>query len=444
MNSIDLIVEFVGESSSHDITEIFRSIDRKPIIELVNFLSELDGMLERPPVLNGPYSYVGNSVLSGYPYPCSSWECMSANVNSFVAFSALYSDNVILYNPLHIVFCTMSFDEDGNLGWLNSKLAAFALYLIILTAKLRNEGILYFADYKPSKLCPGCLDRVLFEDDTSGSEESNAFALIADEYLERTRTQVTERYSKKSTVTVFGDKDIIGSHSVNYSVTSDSMNEIFSRYAEMESISSHDLVRSGIHHNAFQQMHYDFYRKGEIAEASGVKNIMGSNMESALVKRLFPDLILYSGKDAQYPFLNSLNVGQIVDIRGSNWASFEEFRQLVSSLNHGASENGSGSEDLYRKELLPLQIEIEKSLKKSEDSINRKIFRDASVLGFSLVSSLATLGVSELISAGIGLLGGKHFASSALPNLKEKYSPSSDARNSKLHYVWEINRTLAR
>ena len=148
---LDEIDDVVGLSKIGDQASVVERLVRLDDDGLFEFHAALSSALPKPRAKDDAFRFVGNSELSGLPFPCASMVCRARGLNQSAFFSAAYADETILFNPFDALVSRSRYDYIEQLS--------FHICQLVLISPLIERGLVSFSDFHQHAYCEECFRR---------------------------------------------------------------------------------------------------------------------------------------------------------------------------------------------------------------------------------------------------------------------------------------------
>jgi hypothetical protein len=381
-------------------------------------------LMEIRPVVDSFNSYIADSRLSGLPMYCSAPECRIRSVYDLAAYAVLYCDQASMVNPFsyaeHMVGLP---DEDDAISSFIQELA-FAVFVVLTLKPLVERGLVRFFPYSPNKYCRGCIDKVLL-----GRKRKHVMRDAFDFFASSSRAKVNVDGDLRSVLIEYDERH--ATHRIYSDLGATWLDDL----EHGTPLSRARLVKHGVFLSQSQMLTHDLYAKNIAADELGVKNIFSNDFEFQAVSMMMGVAMERQDVQLDYPILTAITISQALKIRDAEWHHIEEFRSAVRAL--------SGFPAKERAEIIRIEhAKIHRVLSKARRQALGNVLDAAPMAAFSLVATVATSGMSSLLSTAAGLLGGGHVATKAIPALRQSVSIPEEARESRYFYAWRVSRAL--
>ncbi|HWV20232.1 MAG TPA: hypothetical protein VN036_04330, partial [Devosia sp.] len=183
MHFVDVIAEYVDITQIGDSNDILPGLERCKKSELLDICARISMALPRPRAQKTPFSYVGNSAVSGFPYPCDAFNCRSQNFASAVGFAAIYADESIFFDPFIEIGGTMlSLKGKVPVGLVQE--LSFYIRQILMARPLIDRGICVFETAEHERYCSKCFSHAvsLISKGTSFAKDPGIFVSLIQDY----------------------------------------------------------------------------------------------------------------------------------------------------------------------------------------------------------------------------------------------------------------------
>ncbi len=434
---MDLIDNFIGIDRIGDYQSIVDLIKSVPQDKIADF--QLSAAKSLPTVrrIDSRFQYVASHSLSGYPYPCRSSSCRLSKLQTIASFSAIYSDQSVLFNPFN--HCINTYSES------NKKLAIHSIYNlavsiseVIFLKPLIERNIVTFTNYeKKIHVCPKCLSKIINEE-TKSSEKIDYFDVINKYISNNSDITFRSKNSEGYQFEIRGDVELYEHNSIYRTVK-----KIPPSYSDIEpgtKIDKEFIYDTGFFASTCHNYLSEHLEKLKVKKDYGINGIFSSSLEMSLLSKLFGDEFKSQNFDATLPFLSSGKLDSILDIRDSEWHHFEEFRSRFFKTVNLIGPGHESAEEIYRSEILPEMIKLEKIIEKNKNQAGKKLIEGSSITGLSILSSVLTSGISDIIPIASSILGAGHFSKSMMPQLQKRLSIPDAAKESGFYYAWKIKK----
>jgi hypothetical protein len=373
------------------------------------------------------YTFLADSRLSGIPIYCDATPCRYEYLHSLASFAVLYSDVTHVVNPFQ--YCQMYIKKDGKLSRHLLRNLNFAIFAILSLRPLLESGIIVFSNFNPPLLCNDCFTKAL----SSASHQENYHKTLF-EHLHNTSKCIVEASSEGKCIHIQYDHSH-GEHNIFKSYIDDRLNS----YKEGTELTKKDLIDLGVFNKTINNLANDFTSKNLTADAMKIKNIFSNNTEVSFVSKFSNPTLHRSKIDLEYPMLTGLSFQNALNIRENEWHHLHDFRQAVNEIT--CSPNFTDSD--YAKFARSETNKIEKILAKAQ-RISKNDLIDSLQLGaMTITATLLTHGLSTVVSAGAGVLGGGHAVQKAIPAIRKAMQIPEEARDSRFFFAWKIGKSLS-
>lgn len=435
MTIFDQIDNFIGLDRIGDYHSIIEAVMDSTDNDIIDFYQLASEALPSPRKDNTRFQFIADSTLSGFPHPCMSHECRLNKIKTIASFSAIYSDQTVLFNPF-VDWWPSIIEENKPISYHFFNDVAIAINEMIMLKPLIERGIVSFTDFEFSGFCGTCLTK-LIGTKTHISENAD-FSRAAISYLIETVDVTYEGRNEDGGYSFLleGNNDFI-EHDASFRTLEEMPPELSSLNPDTK-VPKDLIISSGFFNDESNRMLSEHVTKASISKNYGIDNTFSSSNEMNMLSLLFRSAFKSQDFNALMPFLLSHKLNSIVEIRDEEWHHFEDFRSIFFKVINNIEPGNKAAEEAYRSEILPEMIKIEKIVEKSKNESGKSLAESSTTVGLSLISSVLTSGISDIISIAAGVLGGGHFAKKMVPQLYKRLSVPEKAKDSSFYYAWKV------
>jgi hypothetical protein len=418
----------VGEFDS-----LHTQIKKMSTPNLIEFFKLVQSKLPRTRHSKSRFSYSANSELSGFPVGNPSFTNRAEKLKQACYFAAIYADQLVLIDPFSGILKNIDSREIDPEFVLEF---SFFLSILIMMDPLLENGIITFSNAEGELYCADCFYELIRESD-KGFEGIDFIRNSDKLLLNEAQVRLLEINNENRTyrVRIEGPSDLIGDQPYELEVLK--QGRILTKKDIGNLISPRKLKHLGVLYSYSAYSFRDIATKENISTNFGINRNFASSAEISLLKRTFGEnQLLSSSFESNAPILMANSLQDLISMRENEWHHFENFRNTLHTIT---DDIGSGTvEGVYRDTLISEMIKIERIIEKSRRVSGREIIKGSGVAVFAITSSVMTAGLSTLISAAAGVLGGGHFVKEMIPALHDYLKVPEEAKDSQYYYAWKL------
>ncbi len=415
--------------------------NRKQLLELA---SSLQDALVSPRRDLSNWSYLANSDMSGLPVMCSQFTCRQRKVSDTAAFAALYADQVVMVDPFSallpdgMTFLDVPLDEP-NEKWFYEVMFAMVAHQALLP--LVEAGICTFAPFEGQNLCQECFDK-LFAEGVNDREKVGAIGHSYLELLNSSTIALESRDEGEVVLTVEGaaaDPDHGQSLFVLRNVPEV---KLFDGLEENDQVPRELVHKAGVFMDKARFASADLVSSTTTAVNLGIGAVSANVNEVAVLKMAFGADFIERSFSFDMPYLFSDNLTECINLRSKYSYEFGELRKVFEELNLNSSQ---APYEISKKVQIEVASEIDRIDKLIRDHRSKAwgdFLESSAIASVGLGAALMTSGVSGIMAATAGILGGGHFAKSSIPALRNVVSQPDAVKDSQLYFAWKAKKAL--
>jgi hypothetical protein len=130
----------------------------------------------------------------------------------------------------------------------------------------------------------------------------------------------------------------------------------------------------------------------------------------------------------------------MISVRENEWHHFENCRSHIFSILNENRNEGRDIDDIFRSEILPEMIKIERIIERVKAKANKSFLQGAIHATISIASTVLTSGMHALIPAATAAIGAGCVAKELVPSIGEKIGIPDEIKDSKMYYAWKISQ----
>jgi hypothetical protein len=330
MALVDVVDQHLPTGEIGDLPSIVEILDGMSATKIIDLLVDLYGALPGPHTSKGAYRYVGNSELSGLPYPCGSFQCRGRRVSEISTFAAMYADEVTLFNPISNFRGKVPSKKTPARRRRYLADLAFTLGELISIAPLIDREIITFIDLSKHNYCHSCFARGLaaaaqgkeFDDD----ESKDPFFFLMESYLNRVKVTYDGKSKGVAAFTLKSDSELLGHEMGGFRCDSRSVGNDF---VVGQELSREQALAIGVPRGFAHFSSNDLVQSHYAADKYLIDGIITSSGQFDVIKGYFKTGVFGEAVDVRYPFLAGLDVSRILKFRDDEWDHLYEFRKTV-------------------------------------------------------------------------------------------------------------------
>lgn len=429
MDVQSVLSEYIDLSQVGDDTTLLEQVARLSPKKVRDLTIELWANLPSPSRKTSPYRYVGNSTLSGLPYPCMGHDCRARNVAEVANFAAMYADEVVLINPFARLVPGQKVKSLPRAYYSD---LALHISMLLLLAPLISRGIVSFEHERAGGLCNDCFNRVVAALVSGGSDEENAnsslFVSLMDYFLSSVEMRLSERGKMSCSFEMIGAEALIG-HDVSYFHASSDLVPATVNIGDQ--LTKEQILNIRAADDFAYYTTNDVMKAEAIAIDFGVDSVLSSGDQLDVFRSYFGEDRFSSPRNVDFPLVGARDIETLLKFRDQEWHHLEDFRGLVQD---GLKDGASSVSQTLSKESAKMQGIVAKNRR----GVDRALVKDGAILVAGLTLTAATAGVSGILAAAIGALSGGHIAKDIIPKIIDRYSEPEELRDHRSYYAWKI------
>lgn len=408
-----------------------KALSREQVLE---FFLRVQSQLPRARRSDSYFSYAANAELSGFSVGYPTLKNRTEKLKQVCYFAATYADQLVLWDPFSRVL------KNINTTKINSKFVSeFSFFLsnLIMMDPLMEKGIITFADAAGDFYCADCLHKLIKESDPRALNMKNSMDVLLREA--QVRLVSIDSTNQECIALIEGPADIFGE--APHEVAFRKQGRLLTNKDVGKIISRRKLEKLGILFPYFKHSTIDAVTKANISKRFGINRNFASSSEISLLKRTFGEKHLSSSSfESDAPILMANSLHDLILLRENEWHHFEKFRNAL----HATTDDlmGADLERIYRETVIPEMINIERIIEKNRRVSGKEIIKSSGVAVITLTTTVMTAGLSTLLSAAAGVLGGGHFVKRMIPALHDYINVPDEAKDSQFYYAWKIKKNL--
>lgn len=217
MSYLSAIDQYLDLSNIGDVDSIFERLIRIGPDAVFGLVDALSDSLPAPRQGAGSFRYVGNSRLSGLPFPCSDPSCRTRSFSEAASFAAIYADEVVFFDPISEFKIHFTDEEDfseSDIKAIGEGLheLAFGIAEILTLRPLIERGICTFVRPPSHNFCRSCFEkgfRAIRRG--SGKKTKDLYFLLAEKFASTATVTFTElKDDGRAVFEVEGIDDVVG------------------------------------------------------------------------------------------------------------------------------------------------------------------------------------------------------------------------------------------
>lgn len=432
---LDIIDRHLDLSEIGDTDSILERLIRLSPEEAGQFALDLRAALPGPSTSKSSHAYVGNTRLSGHPYPCSDDECRAGALGEGAAFAAIYADEFVLFNPLAELELVLLYRNDNEADEVVFKFLmelATRISHILTLRPLIDRGICSFVDTESHWICPGCFAKGMTSITSANPElkgTSDLYFLLADRFNQSAVAYVEDLDPEDNSVDirVEGLADLIGHDTMYLTGVRKLGRTAIGRALTAKQLAKLALEREFAHHGTNDIVHMN-----SVAARIGVRNMVSSPFQISTLKQYFGEAAFKREINPTYPILAGNRLEDILRFRDQEWHHLHDFRQMVDGAVASGEDVDAALDDGAAK--------IARIAKKNVVLLNRKLAVDGAVAVLGATATVATAGIATAVAFVVAALSSGHLATSSIPALVNRFSESPDVRDERTYYAWKIRK----
>jgi len=433
LSGVDDLFGYDGSSEFETMLERVQEVDPE---ELAGFAEYFSHRLPTASLDNPDFGFLGNATQSGFPSPCMVSSCRFNRVEEIATFSALYSDQAVLFNPFD--YCKHSIDLE-NFHQIESYYIDFcvAVSSVLFLRPLIDRKIIAFSGGDYGRYCPSCFSKLISSDDNL-DQDDGMMRFFANYIIDNTDVKLENCDDDGVFHLILSGPADLYEHGATYVLDHQPSMEM-RKHNIGDTLSKEFLNKSGFFKNTSEILVMEYIEKNSLISKNNIKNVFSSSAEIGMIKKIFGKNSAFSNIDMSMPFLATRELDHTLEVRENDWHHFENFRNKILDI----TKAGLPEEELnrcYRSEVLPELIKIERIVESSRDKSSSSLVKNTAISLLSLSSAIATQGLSGAVSATVAALGAGHFAKSMVPALQNRLSIPTEIKDSSFYYAWKIQQ----
>lgn len=432
MSTIDFIEQYIDLKKVGGYDEICKAISALGIEKARMFcLEAIEHFSGKSKTVGGRYSYIADTKLSGLPVYCSGLSCRMRDVYDVAGYTVLYGDQTTLVDPFSFAMMFAGGKAKDKKYIRFREELAFAVFQVLTLRPLIESGLIAFVRFTSERFCQKCLAKVIMSE-----EDADTIIVPAFEYLFETSKCYVEHRPGEKVVRIEYDEN----HNVGHPVIVSAVNQSWlNKLPEGHLIDREALA---LHSIFFEQSHmltHDFFAKNFLADEAGAQSVFSNEFEFASVSRFASSAVHRKELTLDYPLLTAVRLADAVSIRDAEWHHIHDFRTAFSKILDEHAGASHEVDSVVQNEVSNLYKILEKARRQAKGEMIDAV----PMAAFSIIATVATSGLSSLVSAAAGVLGGGHAASKAIPALRKSITIPEEARANRFYFAWRVGRVLA-
>ena len=428
MHFSEVIGKYVDVTNIGDSTGILPGLENLNKDGVLDLCAELSISLPRPAMKKSAFSYVGNSTLSGFPFPCQMQECRGTNFATTLAFSAIYSDEVVLFDPF-IEIGGQIFRRKGRVTNHHRVELSYFIRQILTAQPLIERGICVFESAEHENYCSNCFSTAIsiIKEGGNFDHDPGIFVSLIDSYSRTASVTYDGRRGERFIYRVSPNGDISDHDIFRYSEKKIGGNTL----RKGERLPSDLVIKLGIPQRFAHYSSYDIIGTSKALQA-GTRNAIASLPHMSSLADYFGAENFKRSISVEYPLFSQAALRDIIKFRDQEWHHLGEFRELVeAAVNSGEDATA---------EVKASSDRIDKILAKNKRVLERGMIKDALVSSTGIAATVLTSGVSGIVAAAAGVLSAGHLAKDLVPKIIDRFSDPESVRDEKAYYVWKLRK----
>lgn len=430
---LQTIAEKVDVGRVGEFESLHSQIKAMPKSQLVDFFRLVQSSLPRPWKTSSYFAYAANSELSGYPAGTKSYVHRARKLKEACYFATCYADQLVLIDPFSGVLEKLDSRE------IDSEFISdfsFFLGMLIMIDPIIDKRIVTFTDSVGKSYCANCFYKLLSESDKR-IPNVERLKRTTDAFLRNAEVRLIsiDKENHECTVLIEGPSEFFGDEPIE--ITFPKRGLILTDKSIGKLIPKQKLIDLEILYPFSRYSVVDISTKEKIANKYGINRNFVSSREISLLKRMFGHKQFFSSNfesDALVLMADSLS--DLVSLREQEWHHFERFRNAF----HACADvpDRFDLEEVYRETVIPAITNIRRIIEKSKSASGKEIIKSSGIAVFAVTSAVMTAGLSTLLSATAGILGGGHFVKSMIPAVHDYLKVPEEAKDSEFYYAWKL------
>lgn len=415
----------VGDASS--LNDRLLTLTPEKLFELVEAVK---ANLPKPVSQASPYCFVGNTEMSGLPYPCSSFQCRDNAFGSAASFAAMYADEFVLFNP----FFGNIKSKKPSLGSIRE--ISYYLTKLLSIHPLVERKIITFTDFSTYNLCRSCLNRGLSGVFTESSDIKDMYFVITKKFLDEVQVTFDRKIGRAFEFTIKNSADYGGHFNGGFYHDGNQLPASIGEFQKNQTLTREQVIEIGAAAGPATFLSNDIIQTNKTASEFRIQNISTTTKQIEIMKEIFGNDNFSRNIDLNYPFIAQNDIRDILKFRDSEWHHLHDFRKLIGD----GVKSGDDVSLLFKDE----EAKMEKIVQKNRRLQNRNLIDGGGKTAFHAVAAAATGGISAIFGAVVAAFGGKHITDTLIPAIRERLQEPEELRDSKIYYAWKLKKAINR
>ncbi|TPL97779.1 hypothetical protein FJ960_23885 [Mesorhizobium sp. B2-3-11] len=415
----------VGDASS--LNDRLLTLTPEKLFELVEAVKS---SLPKPVSQASPYCFVGNTEMSGLPYPCSSFQCRDNAFGTAASFAAMYADEFVLFNPF--------FGGMENKRPSSGSIREISYYLTKLLSvhPLVERKIITFTDFSTYNLCRSCFNRGLSGFFSESTDIKDMYFIITNKFLEEAQVTFDRKIGGALEFSIRNSADYVGHFNGGFHYSGDKFPASMKGIEKDQILTKEQVIEIGAATGPATFLSNDIIQTNKTASEFNINNISTTTKQIEIMKEVFGSGGFSKNIDLNYPFIAQNDIRDILKFRDSEWHHLHDFRKLIGD----GVKSGDDVTLLFKDE----EAKMEKIVQKNRRSQNRNLIDGGGKAAFHAVAAAATGGISAILGAVVAAFGGKHITDTLIPAIRERLQEPEELRDSKIYYAWKLKKKINR
>lgn len=379
------------------------------------------------------FSFSANEQQSSGKNPCEELGCRIRQIDELAKFAVLYTDCVYIYNPFEKYYFIREWRPDIKKDLINDLLVLKVLQPLI------DEGIIRFSHGKDF-MCKDCRNKIF-------NKYKEISYLIQKHIEESTSFEVVDGKRNMKVLHVEGDENIFGHNSFYYYPRNTKQEEKIAElpnncsltckdvsFLKMPEKQSHDIILDMIRQNA----NVNLYESSYLINNEFYLNVM-QNISKRKSRTVTPSEFI-SGFSYSVPFINDIDLVQLLELRKKDYESFLVYRDsiryfLEETNNFNVTKNiKEVFSDIVNPEINKISLTFKNNKTLLKNKVNRELLISSCLIGLGLFSGLLPNDLGKIV----GALGGCDFLKAIINQKIEGTLESNEIKNNDLYFIWKI------
>jgi len=438
---MEILTKFIddAEIDNEDFFEYVQEADNEELAEFISVFNEIIDSSYNSNREKGNFSFIANSTLSGFSFPCGDIDCKIKSIYSLARNAILYADTVYLQNP---------FEQYLKYKEFNEKIRHDLIGDIIVLSYIRpllEEGIFKIAVSKVH-YCHDCYSR--FQETYLKPFDYNLQTiepLINDYLISNVDFHLHWDYDNIG-VEISGNNDLLNHPMlINFLKYVPENLKMMAKKGERKKLSSTDIKKSGITYHLLNEIERNLSIQDFYSTYYSCHVLTDREFDIKLLKLINKDIYEQNARQGEIvknlnhivPFINDVPIEKLIKLRNKEGESFQVYRDKINSLVKSDLLTVQDSKQIYQDEIRPELNKINLTLKNNKKhlwgNIKSNVFLASTYISTSLFTGILPTNIDKVVASVGGFGFAKNIGQDVLNLIKKP-----EVRNNELYFLWKI------